>query len=135
MMSTKAKRATSALPLPLMGGARGHIGTAAPGPAALNVNDSAWSVLYGALVQQLGLNPQTFQLIYPMTSWNWPTNNAGYTNAAQYDFCATIPQWSAVGAYVSSGATFDADTNEPAPCPIIGALSNALNPADQIFTL
>lgn len=96
----------------LAGGARGHISpdvvnqalVAAP---AANSNDTAWGILYGALIKDLGLSPQTFQLIYPMMSWNWPTNNLGYTSAAQYDFCATIPQWSAVGAYVSSGATYD----------------------------
>lgn len=106
-MSAKPKRATSALPQPLVGGARGHIGTATAAATTLTPNDSAWNLLYGALVQQLGVSPQNFQLIYPMTSWNWPTNNMGFTNAAQYDFCATIPQWSAIGAYVSSGATFD----------------------------
>lgn len=105
------------------GGARGHLSSdaisqalAAPAPAAVaavaaapsaSQNDTEWAILYGALLNSLGLSPQTFQLIYPMMSWNWPTNNLGFTNAAQYDFCATIPQWSAVGAYVSSGATFD----------------------------
>jgi hypothetical protein len=99
--------------VPLMpGGARGHISTAAMSMAAapaesLDPNDTAWSILYGALTQSMGVNPKNFQLIYPMTSWNWPTNNLGYTNAAQYDFCATIPQWSAVGNYVSSGTTYD----------------------------
>jgi len=74
---------------------------------SLSPNATAWNLLYGAMIEQLGLSPQKFQLIFPMTSWNWPTNNLGFTNAAQYDFCATMPQWSAVGAYVSSGATFD----------------------------
>jgi hypothetical protein len=74
---------------------------------ALDPNATAWSLLYGALIQGLGVSPQNFQLIYPMTSWNWPTNNIGFTSAVQYDFCATIPQWSAVGAYVSSGETYD----------------------------
>jgi hypothetical protein len=73
----------------------------------LDPNSTAWSLLYGAMIQGLGLSPQNFQLIYPMTSWNWKTENVGFTSAAQYDFCATIPQWSAVGGYVSSGATFD----------------------------
>ncbi len=89
------------------GGPRGHLTAAAAAAVALSASDTAWSILYGALVQNLGVSPQNFQLIYPMTSWNWPTNNVGFTNAAQYDFCATIPQWSAVGQYVSSGATYD----------------------------
>ena len=96
----------------LLGASRGHISTLAISKAraaapALSSNDSAWNILYGAMVQSLGVNPQSFQLVYPMTSWNWPTNNLGFTSAAQYDFCATIPQWSAVGAYISSGVTFD----------------------------
>jgi hypothetical protein len=102
---------TKYIPL-IAGGPRGHINTAAMSlaaapAAALSPNDTAWAILYGALTQGIGINPQNFQLIYPMTSWNWPTNNLGYTSAAQYDFCATIPQWSAVGSYVSSGATYD----------------------------
>jgi hypothetical protein len=99
--------------LPVMsGGPRGHLSTAVAGhelatTTALSANDTAWSLLYGAMVQGLGASPQNFQLVYPMTSWNWPTNNMGFTSAVQYDFCATIPQWSAVGSYVSSGTTYD----------------------------
>lgn len=70
-------------------------------------SDSSWSILYGALVNQLGVDPGKFQLLYPMTSWNWETTNVGFTSGAQYDFCAAMPQWSATGSYVSSGATFD----------------------------
>ncbi|MCY1046839.1 hypothetical protein OV208_36380 [Corallococcus sp. bb12-1] len=68
---------------------------------------SAWDLLYGAMVTGLGVKPQSFQLLYPFMQWTWPTTNAGYTSSAQYDFLATIPQWSAVGQYNSSGATFD----------------------------
>lgn len=82
-------------------------GQVAVAGAPLAQNATSWSLLYGALINGLGLSAQNFQLIYPMMSWDWPTNNVGFTNAPQYDFCATIPQWSAVGAYISSGATFD----------------------------
>jgi hypothetical protein len=89
----------------LAGGVRGHLSTY--GAVSLNPNDTAWSIMYGALINTLGASPNTFQLVYPMTSWNWPTNNPGYTSAAQYDFCSVMPQWSATGGYVSSGVTFD----------------------------
>jgi hypothetical protein len=85
---------------------RGHLPISVTA-TAMGANDTAWSLLYGALINELGVSPQQFQLLYPPTSWNWPTNNPGFISAAQYDFCATIPQWSATGAYVSSGATFD----------------------------
>jgi len=113
------------------GGSRGQLSSAALATAQttasnLNPNDTAWSILYGALTQSLGLNPQTFQLIYPMTSWNWPPNNLGYTNSAQYDFCATIPQWSAVGGYVSSGATFDNAYQQLLNCVVLYSTNPAL---------
>lgn len=63
--------------------------------------------MYGALVSGINASPKTFQLVYPMTGWDWPTNALGYTSAAQYNFCATIPQWSATGAYTSSGTTYN----------------------------
>lgn len=74
---------------------------------AMSPDDSAWNLMYGALVSGLNVSPSTFQLVFPMTSWNWPTNTLGYTSAAQYYFCATIPQWSATGAYTSAGVTYD----------------------------
>lgn len=134
---------------PLLGASRGHISTLAKSKARaaapeLSSNDSAWSILYGAMVQSMGVNPQTFQLVYPMTSWNWPTNNLGFTSAAQYDFCATIPQWSAVGSYSSSGATFDSayqqflntillSTSNPTLQQEIVAAQNNLSQASQNY--
>jgi hypothetical protein len=111
------------------------VGSPSPSP-----NDTAWGILYSALVNQLGVSPQTFQLVYPFTSWDWPTNNAGFTSSQQYDFCATMPQWSAVGAYTSSSATFDgayqqflnsilAATNDPALLQKIAAAKNNLTGA------
>jgi hypothetical protein len=91
----------------LIGGTRGHVIHPAAEVAALSTNDTAWGILYGALVSGIGANPQNFQLAYPMTSWSWPTTSVGFTSAAQYDFCSVLPQWSAVGAYVSSGTAFD----------------------------
>lgn len=75
--------------------------------SAIDYNDNAWSILYGALTKNLGMSPENFQLIYPFVSWNWAPTNLGYTVAPQYDFCATVPQWSATGSYVSSGTRFN----------------------------
>jgi len=75
--------------------------------APIGYNDTAWSILYGALINQMGMSPNNFQLLYPFTSWNWPATNLGYTVAPQYDFSASTPQWSATGAYVSSGTRFN----------------------------
>lgn len=50
---------------------------------------------------------EIYQALHPPASWNWPPSNPGFISAAQYDFCATIPQWSEEGTYVSSGVTFD----------------------------
>lgn len=90
--------------------------------AALS-NDESWAILYGALVNQLNVSPKTFQLLYPFTSWNWPTNNLGFTNSAQYDFCATVPQWSATGKYDSSGSLFNNQYQQFLNC-ILAATTN-----------
>ena len=66
-------------------------------------DDRMWGLMYRGLIEGLGLSPKTFQLIYPFTYWNWSTANSGHTSAAQYSFISTVPQWSAVGAYSSSG--------------------------------
>ena len=74
--------------------------------AAQNAN--AYGILYDQLVEGgLGLSPSNFQLCVAPTPWNWATQNAGFIGADQYDFCSTMPQWSAVGCYVSSGVSFD----------------------------
>ena len=111
-----------------------------------HTNDSAWSILYGAMINQLGLSPQQFQLLYPMVSWNWPVNTLGFTNAAQYNFCATMPQWSATGAYASSASSFDQAyiqflnciamaTTNPALQAKIQAAENALTKASNQLQL
>ncbi len=79
------------------------LSSTAPGAGA----QTTWDSMYAAVVQQFGLDPATFQLVYPYTLYNWPPNNPGFINAAEYDFCSTIPQWSTVGKYISSGAGFD----------------------------
>ncbi len=66
-----------------------------------------WNLLYKAIVDSTGTSPNNFQLLYPFASWNWPTQSVGFLSAQQYDFCAIVPQWSAVGAYVSSGDKFN----------------------------
>jgi hypothetical protein len=68
-------------------------------------NDKAWSLLYKGIVDNIGASPDSFQLVYPFISWNWPTQNRGYTGAAQFDFCSNIPQWSATGQSAFSGRT------------------------------
>lgn len=79
-----------------------------PASAATD-NDKAWSLMYRAITDGLGASPQTFQLIYPFTTWDWPTPPPGKVAATQWDFTATTPQWSATGAYVSSGRAFNDD--------------------------
>ena len=104
-------------------------------PEVTDVNDASWGHLYGAIIDGIGLSPKNFQLLYPFTSWDWPVANRGYTQAAQWDFCATVPQYSATGAYVSSGTTFNdayqqllnvvkADTSDPA---LEGRIAEARN--------
>lgn len=66
-------------------------------------DDKPWGLLYRALIDSIGLTPDDFQLMYPSVPWDWPRTQAGFIAAAQYDFCSTAPQWSAIGAYVSSG--------------------------------
>lgn len=70
-------------------------------------NDNAWNLLYGAMVNGLGVSPANFQLIYPFTTWDWPIVPNGYTSAAQWDFCSTVPQYSATGQYTSAGTAFN----------------------------
>jgi len=76
-------------------------------PGATDDNDKAWNHLYGAMVDGLNISPSNFQLIYPFTTWDWPIVPAGYTSAAQWDFCSTVPQFSATGEYTSAGTAFN----------------------------
>jgi hypothetical protein len=76
-------------------------------PGAIDTNDKAWNHLYGAIVDGLNVSPSNFQLIYPFTTWDWPIVPAGYTSAAQWDFCSTVPQFSATGEYTSAGTAFN----------------------------
>lgn len=71
--------------------------------AATSSKDKMWGLMYGSLIDSLGLDPTTFQLIYPFSTWNWDSSPVGHLVSAEYDFYATVPQWSAVGAYQSSG--------------------------------
>jgi hypothetical protein len=75
--------------------------------ALIDVNDKAWNHLYGAIIDGLGVLPSNFQLIYPFTTWDWPITPVGFTSAAQWDFCSTVPQFSATGAYTSAGTAFN----------------------------
>jgi hypothetical protein len=74
---------------------------------ATDINDKAWNHLYGAIIDGLGVSPQNFQLIYPFTTWDWPITPTGYTSAAQWDFCSSVPQFSATGQYTSAGTAFN----------------------------
>ncbi|MDP2121372.1 MAG: hypothetical protein U1A06_04590 [Hoeflea sp.] len=75
--------------------------------ALVDVNDKSWNHLYGAMIDGLGISPKNFQLIYPFTTWDWPVVPVGYTGAAQWDFCSTVPQFSATGEYTSAGTAFN----------------------------
>lgn len=87
-------------------------------------NDKSWSLMYRAIIDGIGADPKNFQLIYPFTTWDWPVVPNGYTSAAQWDFTASVPQWSATGNYDSAGTAFNdtygqmlnvvkADTKDP----------------------
>jgi len=76
-------------------------------PQLADANDNAWNLLYGAMIDGLGISPANFQLIYPYTTWDWPIAPTGYTSAAQWDFCSTVPQFSATGQYTSAGTAFN----------------------------
>lgn len=109
-MSTEYDNSADSSPISLFrSGARARslaAGAQAADPRALASSDfdqKPWGLLYRALTNSLGTSPSNFQLIYPFTTWTWPTQSAGFISAAQYDFCSTVPQWSATGAYVSSG--------------------------------
>lgn len=73
--------------------------------ANLDFDDKPWGLLYRALIDSLYASPDDFQLIYPAQPWDWPRTQAGFIPGAQFDFCATAPQWSAIAAFVSSGDT------------------------------
>ena len=75
--------------------------------AADTYNQSAWAILYGALVNGFGVSPQTFQMAYPYAAWNWPTEQLGYISPAQYDTLSAIPAWSAIGKSSSTGTRFN----------------------------
>ena len=78
-----------------------------PTAGLIDVNDKAWNHLYGALIDGLGVQANNFQLVYPFTTWDWPITPLGFTSAAQWDFCAMVPQYSACGQYTSAGTAFN----------------------------
>src|SRR5215831_14019558 len=54
---------------------------------AAGFDQKPWSLLYKALIDSIGADPKTFQLVYPFTSWNRPTQQAGFISSAQFNFC------------------------------------------------
>ncbi len=112
---------------------------------AADYDQTPWSLMYKALTDSLGASPSTFQLIYPFTSWNWPTQTVGFMSGVQYDFCSTSPQWSAVGDYSSSGDRINqsyqeflnvivASTENPTLRAKIAVAANALTDATNNYT-
>jgi hypothetical protein len=75
-------------------------------------NDKAWSLMYKAIIDGIGADPNNFQLVYPFTTWDWPIVPVGYTSAAQWDYTSAVPQWSATGRYDSSGTAFNDAYNQ-----------------------
>lgn len=75
--------------------------------AADPYDQSSWAILYGALAGAFGNSPDNFQLVYPHIAWDWPTETSGYIGTNAYDALSTIPQWSAIGKYTSSGERFN----------------------------
>jgi len=107
-------------------------------------NDKSWSLLYKALVDGIGASPSNFQLIYPFTTWDWPATSLGYTSAAEWDFVAAVPQFSATGRYDSAGITFNdaykqvlnvvaADTSDPKLQADIATARNVLTLATNNY--
>jgi PIN domain nuclease of toxin-antitoxin system len=85
---------------------------------------AAWSIMYKALMNALKADPKTFQMIYPYIAWDWDVVSTGYTDVRQWQFCNMMPQWSAIGQYISSNDGFSdaygtllnnivADTTDP----------------------
>jgi hypothetical protein len=70
-------------------------------------DQNAWAILYGAMVNGYGVDPDRFQMVYPSIAWDWKTEQLGYIGPAQYDTLSTIPAWSAVGKYTSTADRFD----------------------------
>ncbi|GAA0710169.1 hypothetical protein [Dokdonella soli] len=128
----------------LLDGARREAQIAEQG--AVDYDQKPWSLLYQALINSLGASPQTFQMVYPFTAWNWPTQQVGFIGAAQYDFCSSSPQWSAVGMYASGGDRFNqayqeflnvivAATDDPALRARIREADDALTAATNDYTI
>lgn len=101
-------------------------------------NQSAWAILYGALVDGFGVSPESFQMTYPYQAWNWPTQSLGYIGPDQYDTLSVIPGWSAIGKYTSTGVRFNdqyiaflnvilPDTSDPDLRKRIDVLADQLN--------
>lgn len=94
--------------------------------AAPDYDQDAWSILYGALAGSFGIDPNNFQLVYPGIAWNWPTENLGYIGPTAYDTLSTIPQFSAIGKYTSTGERFN---------DLYGAFLHVIDPATNDPTL
>lgn len=76
-------------------------------PRRLKEEQRAYAVLYGVLMRApLGLDPSSFQLLSQPVPWDWHPQ-PGSMDAAQYNFCAAIPSWSAVSAYDSTAPSYD----------------------------
>lgn len=114
--------------------------------ALADANDNAWNHMYGAIVEGLGVSPKNFQLIYPYTTWDWPIASLGSTSAAQWDFCSSIPQFSATGQYTSAGTAFNdtyggvlnvasAATSDPQLDARIAQARNMLNLATRDYDM
>ena len=107
-------------------------------------NQSSWAILYGALADSLGLGPDNFQLVYPNIAWTWPVESLGYIGPAAYDAMSTIPQYSAIGKYTSTGERFndqylaflnviDPDTSDPVLRGKINKAANDLTDATNRY--
>ena len=96
------------------------------GPGA-KYDDTAWSILYGSLINGYGVSPETFQMTYPYIAWDWPTQNLGYMGPDQYDVLSVMPAFSAVGQFQSSGSRF----NDQYRAFLNVILANSTDPALQ----
>jgi len=70
-----------------------------------NTNTNSYALMYEAICNSLGTNPDNFQLITPPTEWNWKLGNPGETYSEQYSFLNAMPIWNPIGKY-QSGSSF-----------------------------
>ena len=73
--------------------------------------ETTWGFPHKAFEAGLNVNSETFQLISPFTSWDWPSASPGHLASSEFAFVSTVPEWSGTGAYAAGGGRLS-DTYE-----------------------